>query len=226
MLPILYRDSTLVAIAKPAGMPVHRSREHADAGAVVLQALRDQLGCHVYPVHRLDRPTSGVLVLALSSGGARSLQERLAAPAAEKWYLALVRGRFPQEPFTLERPLTKRPSGVVQEARTDFEWVRHVDLGGGFGVGSLVRARIHTGRRHQIRRHLGHLRHHVLVDTTHGKGAINRHAREVLGIPRLFLHAERLRLGHPRTGEPLEIVAPLPDDLAVPLGRLPTARGE
>jgi tRNA pseudouridine65 synthase len=209
-LRILHRDDTLVAVMKPGGVLVHRSAEAPDR-EVVLQTLRDLLGRRIYPVHRLDRAASGVLVFGLTSEAAAGLHAALGAPDAVKEYLALVRGEIEEEGVT-ERSLTD-DAGVPREART--RWKR-VELIRGF---SLVRVSIETGRRHQIRRHLAHLAHQIVGDTTHGKGRINRWLREAYGLPRLFLHAQRLVLRHPETGDPLEIVAPLADDLAAFLDR-------
>jgi tRNA pseudouridine65 synthase len=227
-IQVLYRDEHLVAVSKPGGMPVHHSSEHRDAKVVLLQTVRNQLGCHVNPLHRLDRPTSGIVLLTLEGAdGVPSVTAAFAAALSredtEKIYIALVRGRFPAGPTTVDRPLTNKTSGKVQEARTDFERIRCVDLGDRFGVASLIEARLHSGRRHQIRRHVSHLRHQVLVDSNYGKGAINRYCRNELGIPRLFLHAARLELTHPITHRRLAIECPLPPDLADPLAKLAPA---
>ncbi len=218
-ISIAYRDQYVVAANKPGGMPVHRSREHARVKHVLLQTMRDQLGMRVNPVHRIDRATSGLVLLAFDGDSARLFTEALAAPDTHKEYLALVRGRFPDD-AVVDRPLTNKTTGVSQEARTEFRRLAVVDLGGEFGEGSLILARIHSGRRHQIRRHTSHLRHQILVDSTYGKGAVNRHCRAALGISRMFLHALRLTLTHPVTSERLTIEAPLPADLAEPLARL------
>jgi tRNA pseudouridine65 synthase len=209
-LRILHLDESLVAVDKPGGMLVHRTAEAPDR-AVVLQILRDQLGRHLYPVHRLDRAASGVLLFALSREAAAGLHDALAEPSAEKEYLALVRGEIGEEGET-DRPLSD-DAGVVRAART--RW-RRVEVVRGF---SLVRLRIETGRRHQIRRHLAHLAHQVVGDTSHGKGRIIGWLRAEYGLPRLFLHAERAAFRHPATGERLEVRAPLAEDLAGFLAR-------
>ena len=217
-VPILWRDDHLVVVSKPPGVPVHRSAEHRDAGRPLLQRVRDAIATRVYPVHRLDRAVSGALVMALDSATAAGLQRALADPTAVKRYLALVRGTAP-ESATIERPLTNKRTRVVQDARSHMERVAVYDTGPPFGPFSLVRVRIFTGRRHQIRRHLSHLRHQILLDTTYGKGAINRHFRAE-GLARMFLHAEHLAFAHPVTGEPLALDAPLWPDLAAWLERL------
>ncbi len=165
-------------------------------------------------MHRLDRPTSGVVLLALSDTAA--WVEALST--AEKRYVALVRGTLAAT--EVDRPLTNRTTGRKQEARTGFEPLGHVSLGDRFGAATLVSVRLYTGRRHQIRRHASHLRHQVLVDTTYGKGAINRYCRDELGFGRLCLHAASLSIAHPHTGAVIHIRDPWPDDLAAPLERL------
>ncbi|MHC4957920.1 MAG: pseudouridine synthase [Planctomycetota bacterium] len=204
MLEIVHRDDRVVVVDKPGGLLVHRTRQSADR-VFLLQMLRDQLGQWVFPVHRLDRAASGVIAFGLSSAAARELQEALQAPDAVKEYVLMCRGEVPGE-FVSERPLTSE-GGVRQPARTEFERLETVR---GF---SLVRARLRTGRRHQIRRHLAHLGHHIVGDTRYGKGRINRWLREEYGLPRMFLHAARLEC---RT---MSAKSPLPKDLSDFLSR-------
>lgn len=203
---IRFRDDAIVVVSKPAGIHVHRSALSPDRD-VLLVRVRDRIGSPVHAVHRLDRATSGLVIFALSASAASAFQSALREEGAEKMYWALVRG-VPPAGFRSERPLTRRSDGVVQPAATEF---RSLASARGF---TLVEARLLTGRRHQVRRHLDHLGHQIAGDTTYGKGRINRWLREDHGLPRLFLHAARLRLRHPFTREPLEIVDPLPEDLA------------
>ncbi len=208
---ILHQDEHCVVVDKPSGVPVHRSSEHRDAGVPLLQRTRDAVGMHVYPVHRLDRPVSGVVLFALSSAAAAAFQGAMTEGDCVKEYCALVRGAV-ASPGCSERALTNRDTGRIQEAFT--EWV---PLGGWtvplHGPLSLLQVRIRTGRRHQIRRHLAHERHAVLGDTTHGKGVINRFMREEFGLGRIFLHAARLDLAHPETGARLRVDSGLPPAL-------------
>jgi len=208
-LTVLYRDERFVVVDKPPGVLVHRGREAADR-VFVLQTLRDQIGRHVYPVHRLDRAASGVLAFALHGEAARDLQRAMQSDDAVKEYVALCRGET-ADSFHSDRPLTS-DKGVVQTAHTEFERMRTMH---GF---SLLRIRIRTGRRHQIRRHLAHLAHHIVGDTKYGKGGINRWLREQYGLPRLFLHASHLRCGL------LQADAPLAPDLAGFLDRFGRAQ--
>jgi tRNA pseudouridine65 synthase len=206
-------DDDLVVVAKPAGITVHRDAWSHHGERVVLQTVAMQVDRHLYPVHRLDRNTSGVLCFALSSAMARELHANLAAETARKEYLVLCRGETP-ESFVSDRPLTAA-NGERRPARTEFERLAT------FSRCSLLRARIRTGRRHQIRRHLGHLAHQIIGDSSYGKGRINAFFRETYGLPRMFVHAERLVVAHPRTGAMIEVGAELPEDLRGFLARLP-----
>lgn len=212
-IAILYRDDAMIAVSKPPGLVVHRGKRIGQREAVVLQTLSRRIGSFLYPVHRLDRNTSGVLCFALAAEMGRALQANLAADDAVKEYLALVRGETPQR-FISERPLSnhrgERPPAVSEFRRL-----------AAFSRCSLLAVRIRTGRYRQIRRHLNHLAHHVIGDTSHGKGRINQWFRDNYGLPRMFLHAWRLEVAHPRTGERLTLTDPLPNDLRAFLLRLP-----
>jgi len=207
-LPLLYGDDRLVAVAKPSGLPVHRgwSRERI----VALTLARDRIGRHVYPVHRLDRATSGVLLFALDPEAARRLQEQFEAGAVRKRYLALVRGITPAE-GVIDHPLPREEDGPRVPAVTGYRRL------GTFELYSLVEAYPRTGRRHQIRRHLKHVSHPVIGDVRYGKGEHNRLFRERFGLHRLALHALEIAFAHPDDGRLLEIAAPVPEDLAGPL---------
>lgn len=212
-VPILHLDDDLVVVSKPAHMSVHRGARSEPGERFVLQTVRNQILRHLFPVHRLDRPTSGVLAFALEKEMAARLQANLQADDSEKTYLVLCRGETAAE-FTSDRPLTG-DDGEKQSARTDFRRLAS------FSRCSLLEARLHTGRTHQIRRHLDHLAHQVIGDVNHGKGRINRWFREHHGLPRMFLHARRLVFRHPRSDARLDIVDPLPEDLRAFLARLP-----
>jgi tRNA pseudouridine65 synthase len=204
-LEIVYSDADLVAVNKPAGMLVHRG--WANDARPALQVLRDQLGRHVYPVHRLDRGTSGVLLFALDGEAAHLVQAQLDAREVDKRYLALCRGHDPAL-TRVDHPLAKEVGGERRPAVTDFR------LLGQFERYGLFEARPRTGRLHQIRRHLKHASHPIIGDSRYGKGEHNRIFRERFGFHRLALHASELGLRHPRTGEVLRLRAPLPPDFA------------
>ena len=209
-LGILHQDDLLVAVSKPGGLLVHRTPASRDT-LFLLQLLRDQLGGDwLYPIHRLDRAASGVMIFGRSPEAAKFLQAALSAPDAVKTYLALVRGTT-REKWEIDRPLTCRETRKKQLARTSFERVREIPIDDAYTL-TLVRARIHTGRRHQIRRHLAHTKNHILGDTTYGKGRINRHFREKFGLPRMFLHCARLEFDHPGGSGRVAVRAPLAED--------------
>ncbi|MEM8932899.1 MAG: pseudouridine synthase [Acidobacteriota bacterium] len=212
--PIIWRDEALVAVAKPSGLAVHRGWAGEDS-AYALQLVRDAVGRRVYPVHRLDRPTSGILVFALDSATARGVHEQFDASTVDKRYLALVRGELSTEAQEIDHPVPKTPKGrervdavtVVRglaSALADPESER---------MWSWVEARPRTGRVHQIRRHLRHLHHPIIGDVRYGPGDQNRLARRRFDLHRLALHAETIGFDHPWSGERLILRAPLPDDL-------------
>lgn len=203
-VPILHQDDFLVAVNKPSGMAVHRG--WSQERYTVLQVLRDQVGRHVYPVHRLDRGTSGVLVMAFDPGTARGLQEQFEAGGVRKRYLALVRG-IPPEEMVIDHPVPRAPDGPRVPAVTE---VRRL---GTFERYALVEVFPRTGRLHQIRRHLKHVSHPLIGDVRYGKGEHNRLFRERFGLHRLALHALELELADPA----LRFFALVPEDLAGPL---------
>ncbi len=208
-IPILYQDDVLVAVCKPSGLAVHRG--WARDPTYALNEVRDRLGRWVYPVHRLDRATSGVLVFALDRDTARRLQEQFQDGRVEKRYLALVRG-IPPESGVIDHPVKRTLRGEERvPAVTEFRRL------GSFERYSLVEARPRTGRLHQIRRHLKHITHPLIGDVRYGKGELNRHFRQRFGLHRLALHALEMRLEHPSDGTPLRWIADVPHDLAGPL---------
>ena len=195
---LLYQDDWLVAVNKPSGLLVHRSWLDKAETRFAMQMTRDLIGGrHVYPVHRLDRPTSGVLLFALDPAVARTLTEAFAARQVHKEYLALVRGWAPEEGL-IDYPLKEQvelPFAVSKKHPTS----RY----------SLVRLFPKTGRKHQLRRPLDHLVHPIVGDTTHGDGRHNRFFREHYGCDRLLLIAHRLSFEHPVLKVPMRIQAPL-----------------
>ncbi|MFU2079141.1 tRNA pseudouridine(65) synthase TruC [Avibacterium endocarditidis] len=222
-LNILYQDEYLVAVNKPAGMLVHRSWLDRHETQFVMQTLRDQIGQHVFPIHRLDRPTSGVLLFALNGEIAKLLCEQFEQKQVEKSYLAVVRGYVTGQgriDYPLKVQLDKiadkfaQQDKAPQEAITDYEGLKTVEMP--YGVGryqtsrySLVRLIPQTGRKHQLRRHLKHIFHPILGDTQYGDLHQNRALTEHTGVQRLMLHAETLAFSHPITKNRLKITAPL-----------------
>jgi tRNA pseudouridine65 synthase len=228
-LTILYRDSYLIAVHKPAGMLVHRSGLAAEErSGFLLQSLRDQIGQRVYPAHRLDRPTSGVMVFGLSNEVASRLGGMFTAGVVDKRYQALVRG-WPEVPNSdpgtdghgwglIDHPVRDRDfGGEPKSAITRYRCVKRVDLP--YAVDrypssrySLVELKPETGRRHQLRQHLKHLSHPIVGDTSYGNGRHNRFFREQFGVSRLLLTARELRFEHPITVEPLRLRAEPEED--------------
>lgn len=204
MIDVIYQDEQLVAINKPAGAVVHRTRGAGDA-LILVEALTSQLGRRVFPVHRLDRQTSGVIVFALERAVAIQLSADIREQLWKKKYLGLARGVMPAQ-VVVDHPVPekdkRRPASTEFLAREIF--CRRY---------TLVEARPATGRRHQVRYHLKHLSHPLVCDVKYGKGDINRFFRGQFGLDRLFLHASRLALPHPSELRMLELEAPLSLDL-------------
>lgn len=224
-LIVLFEDEELIAIDKPPKRLVHRSylarRERS-----VMEELRDQLGAWVYPVHRLDRPTSGVLLFAKSSEVARVLSQQFERHEVTKRYVALVRG-WVLAPFEVDRALKEPhdklgdtysdPDRPAQQARSLFWPLARAELPVSFGRFptarySLVEARPLTGRRHQLRRHLHGATHPIIGDTSYGRTEHNRHFRDAWSCDRLLLASVELTVSHPRSEELIKIYAPLSGD--------------
>ena len=219
MLEILYIDDYLAIVHKPAGWLVHRTLLDKGETRFVLQTLRDQIGQRVWPVHRLDKGTSGVLVFALNAEVARTLGQAFeSGEGLHKTYCAMVRG-WPVEEGWIDHPLRRMPDDMrsqreeVQAAQTSFCTVRRGELPlaqGDFPSTRFAELQLQplTGRRHQLRRHMKHIAHPIIGDATHGKGPLNRAIAEHLGIQRLWLHAMRLEMHHPVSLALLVISAP------------------
>jgi len=251
ILNILYQDDYLVAVDKPAGLFVHRSFMDKDEIYFALQLVRDQIGQYVYPVHRLDRPTSGVLLFALTKEVAQKLNQAFAEKSAgaviegaeleaaqdksttessslEKTYYALVRGHLPlhddnAKPLLIDYPLKEKldklgdkhasQNKAAQSAQTYYQVLKQATLP--IAVGkfnsvrySLIKLNPITGRRHQIRRHLAHLRHPIIGDINYGDNKQNPFFGEHFGFKRLMLIAKSLRFTHPVTEQIITITAP------------------
>lgn len=217
-LPVLYADDWLAVIDKPAGLMVHDSALARGETDFVADRLRAQFGRPVFLVHRLDRATSGCLLLAFEREAASALGKVLMSREFEKDYLAVCRG-WPEEAFTIDYPLDGGPGKPLKKpAITRFRRLGQCELAhpsGGFETSryALLLAQPETGRFRQIRRHLKHVSHHLIGDTSHGDGRHNR-AFRMLGIHRMLLHAQRLAFLHPVTGERVTATAPADRELA------------
>ncbi|HEU4774716.1 MAG TPA: pseudouridine synthase [Lysobacter sp.] len=212
-LDVLYRDDALAIVNKPAGLMVHDSALARGETDFAADRLRGQFGCKVFLVHRLDRATSGCLLLAFDRDSASMLGKALMAGEVEKDYWAVCRG-WPEGDFEVDHPLDGGPGKPVKKAAvtrfgllatTQCDWPS-----GGFDSSryALLLAQPQTGRFRQIRRHLKHMSHHLIGDTSHGDGRHNR-AFRMIGVHRMLLHARRLAFAHPHSGERIEAVAPV-----------------
>lgn len=219
-LEILYRDDEFIAINKPAGMLVHRSWLDKHETVFAMQTLRDQIGQHVFPIHRLDRPTSGVLLFALNSDMARTMSQLFEQHQIQKSYLAVVRGYLEGEgriDYPLKVQLDKIADKFSQEkeaqdAITDYKGLATVEMpypAGKFQTArySLVQLFPQTGRKHQLRRHMKHLFHPIMGDTNYGDLHQNRALIANTGCDRLFLHSNCLQFIHPKHLQNIEINA-------------------
>ncbi len=214
MSELLYCDDHVAVADKPSGLLVHRG--WGNDRDVLMMRVRDELGCWVYPVHRIDRGASGAVLFALSSDTARTLAGAFARAEVHKRYIALVRG-IPEENGIIDHDIPRRPNGPRVPAVTAYQRLEV------FGRYALVEARPRTGRLHQIRRHMKHISCPLIGDVRYGKGEHNRLFRDSYGLHRLALHAAELRFPHPATGEEVVVTSPLPDDLRVPLEQLRAA---
>jgi tRNA pseudouridine65 synthase len=211
-LEILYQDNYLVAINKPHGLLVHRSPIAADASEFAIQLLRDQIGQKVFPVHRLDRKTSGVLLFALNDEVNSIMQEAFRDKKVEKKYRTLVRG-FTPESGTIDYALT-REDGKVQEAVTHYSRLETFEIPVALGKHetsrySLLEVAPETGRMHQIRKHLTHIFHPIIGDRPHGCNKQNKLFLEKWEMNTMLLHAKEIRFLHPVSHEPVIIQAEL-----------------
>lgn len=217
---IVHLDEHYVAIDKPAGLLVHRTAiaMENDPGDYALQRVRDHLGQRVYPIHRLDRPTSGIVIFGRTSEAASRLAAAFAAGEVDKRYLAVVRGHAPER-ARIDRPVPAHEGKNAPRRAALSELRRLVITELPIAVGpypsaryALVELRPRSGRWHQLRRHCAHLRHPIVGDTNYGDGAHNRLFRERFAVRRLLLIARALAFTHPYSGARIELtIAPDPE---------------
>ena len=217
-LEILYSDGAVVVVNKPSGLLVHRSPIDRHETRFAVQTLRDQLGRRVYPVHRLDKGTSGALAFALDRDSAHAMAEAFASRRVVKTYLAVVRG-WPDASGVVDHALDTirdayAPAGDAEpkSARTRYERLETVELPHRVdryptARYAMLRLEPETGRRHQLRRHLAHVSHPIIGDSTYGKGRHNRLFAELFGVRRLLLACTRIEFQHPATGQALVVTA-------------------
>ncbi|MCB1737578.1 MAG: pseudouridylate synthase [Gammaproteobacteria bacterium] len=233
-LTVVYRDEHLIAIDKPSALLVHRSGIDRHETRFAMQILRDQIGQRVYPLHRLDKPTSGVLLFALDADTARRAGPLFEDHCIRKRYLAVVRGWTPPA-ARIDYPLREIPDAITdakaredkpaQAAITDYRTLAQIELP--YPVGpypgarySLLKLMPLSGRKHQLRRHMKHVFHPIVGDTTHGDGAHNTLFRQQFDCHRLLLHCTSMTLPHPLHGATVRIEAPLPIDFSTTLARI------
>ena len=218
-ITVIHEDERLLAVDKPAGLLVHRTAIDAHETDDLMTRLRtERPGDPLWPVHRLDKGTSGLLLLARDAEAAGQLGRALAAGACAKRYLALVRG-WPAESGSIDVPLARDPDlpstgQPLLAARTDWQrlqcldWPLRTDPRHATTRLALMAVVPHTGRRHQIRRHFKRLTHPLIGDSTHGKGPLNRAVAQHIGQARLWLHAVQLTLPHPDDGRDVTLRCP------------------
>lgn len=215
MLDILYQDDALIAVNKPAGLAVHRSKMVSNAAEFLIDVLREQVGGTLYLAHRLDRATSGVLLIARSTEIAAALGEQFMSRDVHKQYLTVVRGWPEPAEGVVDYPLPgSRETGPRREARTAYRRLATVEVPIALGRYpqqryALVLTEPQTGRFRQIRKHMAHLHHPVIGDCQHGRSDHNRLYKQYFGCHRMLLHAWRLSFRHPVDGRPMVLEAPL-----------------
>lgn len=215
MLEIIYQDKDLLAINKPAGLLVHKSNIARNTDEDAVSLLEDQIGQPVFPAHRIDRPTSGILLFALNAETANALSQQLQEKSVDKRYLALLRGFCPQEGL-ITKPLTSEYSSKEKSAASYYKKIAEFELPiplQKFQTTrySLVQAMPITGRTHQLRLHFAHIRHYIIDDKKHGDVKQNKHLKTHFALENMFLHAYQLTFTHPVTQQQIILNAKLPD---------------
>lgn len=211
-LEVIYADNALVAINKPHNMPVHKSKMAGNKTEFALPILRDQIGQHVYPVHRLDSKTSGVVLFALSGEICGMVQKQFMEHTVQKEYVAVVRGYTSAEGH-IDYDLTN-PDNKTQKAITDYQRLQTTEVNVPFGKHatsrySLVQIQPKTGRYHQIRKHFAHLRHPIIADRPHGCNKQNKLFKNHFNHTTMLLHCSGLKFTHPISGEAIQLHANL-----------------
>jgi tRNA pseudouridine65 synthase len=216
MLDILFEDENLILIDKPAGLLVHRTRQAFGEDENALTTLRDQIGSWVAPVHRLDRATSGALLFAKNEEILPALKAKFMDRTVTKTYLCIVRGIPAIKKDLIDHPLTSERSSKLQEAQTRYQVIAEseipFDTTGRYPTSrySLLEVDLLTGRTHQIRRHLAHIRHYIIGDKKHGDNRQNIFFEKQFGLTNLLLHARKMAFTHPLTAEKITVSCPIP----------------
>lgn len=216
MLEILYRDEHLIAINKPSGLLVHKSFYSGEADTYAIQELRKQIGQKVYPVHRLDRKTSGVLLFTLDKETLRAMSDQFATREVEKKYIAILRGWTKEEEETIDYDLVNE-NEVKQKAVTYYRRLQTSEINLPFlkhqtSRYCLVEAIPETGRFHQLRKHFKHILHPILGCRKHGCNKQNKLLLQTFNMTRMTLHAYQLTFTHPITGERITVNAMIDEE--------------
>ena len=231
-LPICYEDDQIIAINKPAGLLVHRTPISEDT-VFALQLLRNQIGQRVYPIHRLDRATSGLLLFGKNQHAAGLIAEQFRNKTVEKQYVAIIRG-FVEAEGVIDYPLVNKTHLPPQEAITAYTRMDQTEMN--FAVNryptsrySLINIFPKTGRNHQIRRHFAHIRHPIIGDKKHGDCKHNKYFATHFETTQMMLHAMSLKFEHPNSSNELTLKANLPKaftsmmqllNLSFPIGKI------
>lgn len=215
MLQILYQDAHLIAINKPHGLLVHRSPIATNTDTYAVQELRNQIDQHVYPIHRLDRKTSGVLLFGLKKELITDLMKQFEEHTVSKTYWAILRG-YTDDEGTIDYALTN-DKGKTQEALTHYKTLDRTEVPIPFGKHntsrySLVEAKPETGRMHQLRKHFAHILHPIIGDRPHGCNKQNKLFLEKWNMNTMLLHAQQLELNHPVSNKRICIKAEPSDE--------------
>lgn len=211
-IEVLYQDDHYIVVNKPSGMLVHPYKSQSNERTHLMKYVKEQTGHYLYPIHRIDRPVSGIVIFALSSEAAGALQKIWSSEKVVKEYLCLARRQIKEAgTYTFELSNDK---GVKQHAITHY-WPLDV-----FDDCTFLKVKIETGRRHQIRRHFSRRCYNLVGDTKYGKGDINRRFRSEYNLHRIFLHAAKTIFEHPFTGKLVEILCPMPDELGSVIQKL------
>jgi tRNA pseudouridine65 synthase len=216
MLDILFEDEDIIIIDKPAGLLVHRTRQAFGEEENALISLRDQIGSWVAPVHRLDRATSGALLFAKREEVLPQLKSQFMERSVEKRYLTLVRGIPKDKEALIDHPLQSERSGKLQEAQTRYKVIAETEMPfnstGRYPTSrySLLDVDLLTGRTHQIRRHMAHIRHYIIGDKKHGDNKQNIFFADKFSLENLLLHSWKMSLSHPLSAEKISVNCSIP----------------
>jgi RluA family pseudouridine synthase len=205
VIEVLYQDEYFVIVNKPSGLLVHAYKECTDQ-INLMKLVRLQTGHYLYPLHRIDRPVSGIVIFGINKEASSKLKDQWHEDSTEKEYIVLVRGEI-LESGTFNFALSNDKK-IKQDAVTHYTPIKNYG-----DWNTLLKVNIDTGRKHQIRRHFSRRCHQVIGDTAHGKGKINRFFREHYNLKRIFLHSHRFKFEHPITKVAIEINCPLPAQL-------------